>query len=673
MIAEIGHFAMALALAVALIQATIPFLGAARQDARWMAVAPPASIAQFALLLFAFFALMHAYVTSDFSVANVAANSHSLKPMLYKVSGVWGNHEGSLLLWVTVMALFGALVAIFGRSIPPGLKARTLSIQALIAVGFLLFMLLTSNPFERVFPAPLEGRDLNPLLQDPGLALHPPMLYVGYVGLSIVFSFACAALIEGKVDAAWARWVRPWTLLAWAFLTAGIALGSWWAYYELGWGGFWYWDPVENASFMPWLIATALLHSAIVVEKRDTLKSWTILLAIIGFSLSLIGTFLVRSGVLTSVHAFAVDPERGVYILLLLTLSIGGSFALYAWRAPSLSGGGLFRPISREGALVLNNLLLATASASVLLGTLYPLFLELATDEKISVGPPFFNATFVPLMMPLFVALGIGPFLPWKRADLVPALRVLTTAFIFTLATTAAAAILFWGQPAYALVGLATAAWLAGSVVTEIYKRIRPKPDIGLSEMLRRLAALPRAAWGMSAAHMGVAFLIAGATGASLLTTERITAMKIGDTVQVAHFDFTLDEVARVEGPNYTAVRGRFSVVDNAGRTFTLMPENRQFVANGQVTTEAAIEASWWYDLYAVLGDPTVDQLFTVRLYFKPLVPWLWIGSTLMVLGGFLSLTDRRLRVGAPNRSATPSRKGGLSETPDAASAQPAE
>lgn len=655
MTAEIGHFALALALGMAFIQATIPFIGAARQDTRWMAVAPPAAIAQFGLVLFAFFALMHAFVTSDFSVVNVAANSHSLKPMLYKVSGVWGNHEGSLLLWVTVMALFGALVAVFGRNIPPSLKARTLAVQGLIAAGFLLFMLLTSNPFERIFPPPLEGRDLNPLLQDPGLAFHPPMLYVGYVGLSIVFSFACAALIEGKVDAAWARWVRPWTLLAWAFLTAGIALGSWWAYYELGWGGFWFWDPVENASFMPWLVATALLHSAIVVEKRDTLKSWTILLAIIGFSLSLIGTFLVRSGVLTSVHAFATDPERGLYILILLTVSIGGSFALYAWRAPSLVGGGLFRPISREGALILNNLLLTTAAASVLLGTLYPLFLELVTNEKISVGPPFYNATFVPLMMPLFVALGVGPLLPWKRGDLAPILRLLGAAFVFTAAATAAAGILFWGQSAYALIGLAASAWLAGSVVTEIYKRVSPKAGTSLSEMARRLTNLPRAAWGMSAAHLGVAFLIAGATGASLLTTERITAMQVGDTVRVAHFTFELESVGQVDGPNYTAMRGIFTVQDDRGNSFTLMPENRQFVANGQVTTEAAIDSTWWYDLYAVLGDPTADQRFTVRLYFKPLVPWLWIGSTLMVLGGFLSLTDRRLRVGAPTRSAAQS------------------
>ncbi|NMM44950.1 heme lyase CcmF/NrfE family subunit [Rhodospirillaceae bacterium KN72] len=651
MMAELGHYALALALGVALIQAIVPMVGAARGDRRWMAVAPSAALTQFGLLLFAFLALMQAYVTSDFSVLNVAANSHSLKPMLYKISGVWGNHEGSLLLWVSVMALFGSLVAVFGRNLPPGLKARTLAIQGLIASGFLLFMLFTSNPFDRLFPAPLEGNDLNPLLQDPGLAFHPPMLYVGYVGLSIVFSFACAALIEGKVDAAWARWVRPWTLLAWAFLTAGIALGSWWAYYELGWGGFWYWDPVENASFMPWLVATALLHSAIVVEKRDTLKSWTILLAIIGFSLSLIGTFLVRSGVLTSVHAFASDPERGVFILLLLCVSIGGSFALYAWRAPSLAGGGLFRPISREGALVLNNLLLTTASATVLLGTLYPLLLEIVTGDKISVGPPFFNATFVPIMVPLFVALGVGPFLPWKRADLSPVLRLLTVAFVFAVAVTAAAALVVWGKAAYALIGIAVAAWLAAATVTEIIRKAKPTASVTWGQAVRRLGNLPRAAWGMSAAHLGVAVVVAGATGASLLTEERIEAVRIGETVPVAGFEFVLTDVHTAPGPNYEATQGVFHVAPTG---LTLVAENRKFFSNGQVTTEAAIESTLWYDLYAVLGDPAGDGRYTVRLYFKPLVPWLWIGSTLMVLGGFLSLSDRRLRVGAPRRSAAP-------------------
>ncbi|MEC8165658.1 MAG: heme lyase CcmF/NrfE family subunit, partial [Pseudomonadota bacterium] len=445
MIVEIGHFALILALCVAVTQSAVPMIGAHQNNRGWMAVAGPTAVAQLGLLLISFFALMYAYVTSDFSVKNVAANSNSLKPMIYKISGVWGNHEGSMLLWVLILALFGAIVAGFGRNLPPGLKARTLAVQALVSVGFLLFIILTSNPFERLVPAPIDGRGLNPLLQDPGLALHPPILYAGYVGFSISFSFAVAALIEGKVDAAWARWVRPWTLLAWLFLTAGIALGSWWAYYELGWGGWWYWDPVENASFMPWLVGTALLHSAIVVEKRDALKSWTILLAILTFSLSLIGTFLVRSGVLTSVHAFATDPERGVFILLLLVIAIGGSLALYAWRAPQLQSGGLFQPISREGGLVLNNLLLTTSAATVFLGTLYPLFLEAFGGGKVSVGPPFFNATFIPLMVPLVIALGVGPLLPWKRADLGGVLARLKLAFAAALILTLITAYLTWG------------------------------------------------------------------------------------------------------------------------------------------------------------------------------------------------------------------------------------
>ena len=418
MIAEIGHYALVLALGMALVQGTLPLWGAARGDATLIGVAQPAAGVQFLFVTLAFAALMHGYVTSDFSIHNVAENSHSLKPMLYKISGTWGNHEGSLVLWVWILALFGAAVAAFGHNLPPSFRARVLSVQGLIGVGFLAFILFTSNPFLRLDPAPLDGRGLNPILQDPGLAFHPPMLYLGYVGLSTAYSFAIAALIEGRVDATWARWVRPWTLAAWIALTLGIALGSWWAYYELGWGGWWFWDPVENASFMPWLAATALLHSATVVEKRDALKSWTVLLAILAFSLSLLGTFLVRSGVLTSVHTFAADPSRGVFILALLAISIGGSLLLYAWRAPALQGGGVFAPISREGGLLLNNLLLATATATVLLGTLYPLILDTIGGAKISVGPPFFNATFVPLMVPLAVAVPIGSLLAWKRGDL---------------------------------------------------------------------------------------------------------------------------------------------------------------------------------------------------------------------------------------------------------------
>ena len=649
MIVEIGHFAMILALCVAVAQSIVPMIGAARNDRAWMAVASPTATAQLGLLTISFLALTYAYVTSDFSVKNVAENSNSLKPMIYKISGVWGNHEGSMLLWVLILALFGAIVAGFGRNLPPGLKSRTLAVQAMISVGFLLFMVLTSNPFDRLVPAPLDGKGLNPLLQDPGLALHPPILYAGYVGFSISFSFAVAALIEGKVDAAWARWVRPWTLLAWLFLTAGIALGSWWAYYELGWGGWWYWDPVENASFMPWLVGTALLHSAIVVEKRDALKSWTILLAIITFSLSLIGTFLVRSGVLTSVHAFATDPDRGVFILGLLVIAIGGSLALYAWRAPTLQSGGLFQPISREGGLVLNNLLLTTAAATVFLGTLYPLFLEAFGGDKVSVGPPFFNATFIPLMIPLVVALGVGPLLPWKRADLAGALGRLKMAFLLAGIVALITAYLTWGKTVFGALGIGLAVWLGASALFEFGERVGVGRVV-FADVLKRAAGLPRAAWGMTLAHFGLAITVAGITGAGLWQIESIQIMKPGDKVDVSGYEFVFDGADRIRGPNYVAERGNFTVKD-AGQILTvLQPERRQYLVSGQDTTEAAILTTAMYDLYAVLGEPNGQGGWTTRLYYKPLVPWLWIGSVVMVLGGLVSLTDRRLRIGAPSR-----------------------
>ncbi|MDH5410188.1 MAG: heme lyase CcmF/NrfE family subunit [Alphaproteobacteria bacterium] len=652
MIAELGHFALVLALMVALAQSIVPMVGAMRANARMMAVAETAAAAQLALVLVAFGALTYSYVVSDFSVANVAANSNSLQPMLYKVSGVWGNHEGSLLLWVLILAIYGAMVAIFGNNLPPTLKARVLSVQAIIAVGFMAFLLLTSNPFDRVFPPPVDGRDLNPLLQDPGLAFHPPMLYAGYVGLSTAFSFAVAALIEGKVDAAWARWVRPWTLVAWGFLTAGIVLGSWWAYYELGWGGFWFWDPVENASFMPWLVATALLHSAIVVEKRDTLKGWTILLAIIGFSLSLIGTFLVRSGVLTSVHAFATDPERGLFILLLLVVAIGGSLTLFAVRAPIMKGGGLFRPISREGGLVLNNLLLSTAAATVLLGTLYPLFLDVLEMGKVSVGAPFFNATFVPLMIPLIIAAGFGPMLSWKRGDMEASLHRLKYAALAAVILTIFAAWMSWGLEVLGVAGMALAAWLGCATLAEFADRI----GLGrgsLGNSLRRARGLPRSAWGMTVTHFGLAVVVAGITGASLWRTEAIQEMKIGESVDVAGYNYTLDKVEKLRGPNYFIERGTFTIRHNGEIYTVLEPENRRFFVQQRETTEAAIHTSFMKDLYVVLGDET-DGVWVTRIYNNPLVPWMWMGSLIMVLGGALSLSDRRLRVGAPKRHAAP-------------------
>jgi cytochrome c-type biogenesis protein CcmF len=653
-IAEIGHYTLTLALAFAMAQAVFGFAGAAKGRNDWMAAVRPAAYMQLFMIVISFAALTYAFVTSDFSVENVVENSHSLKPLIYKISGVWGNHEGSMVLWVMVLAIFGAAVAFFGNNLPPGLRARVLAVQALIGIGFLAFILLTSNPFDRVFPAPADGNDLNPLLQDPGLAIHPPMLYVGYVGFSIAFSFAIAALIEGKVDAAWARWVRPWTLLAWSFLTGGIALGSWWAYYELGWGGWWYWDPVENASFMPWLVGTALLHSSIVVEKRDSLKSWTVLLAILTFSLSLIGTFLVRSGVLTSVHAFATDPDRGVFILALLCVAIGGGLALYAWRAPKLGGGGMFQPVSREGALLLNNLLLTTAAATVFLGTLYPLILEAINGSKISVGPPYFNATFVPLMTPLVAALAVGPLLGWKRADLGGALSRLKAAagisvLAFVVVAWAAGENAIWGA-----FGIGIAMWLVGGVATELAGRIGlGKAPAG--EVWRRAKGLPRSAWGMTLAHFGLAVFIIGATSISLWQEEKVLVMKSGATTEIAGYQVTFNGVKDQQGPNYVSLRGLFLAKKGNDAAINFFAEKRRYVVGGQETTEAAIHSTFLGDLYVVIGDANPEGGHTVRLYFMPLVGWIWLGTIIMVLGGFTSLSDRRLRVGAPARkSATP-------------------
>jgi cytochrome c-type biogenesis protein CcmF len=650
MTAELGHFALILALMVGLVQAALPMYGAARSIPAYMAVARPAAFTQCALVVFAFGALMSLYITSDFSVVNVVNNSHTAKPLLYKISGVWGNHEGSLLLWVLILTLFGSAVALFGDNLPPALRARALSVQAMIAVGFYLFMLLTSNPFQRVFPAPENGNDLNPLLQDPGLAFHPPMLYLGYVGFSMAFSFAIAALIEGRVDAAWARWVRPWTLAAWCFLTAGITLGSWWAYYELGWGGWWYWDPVENASFMPWLAGTALLHSATVVEKRDTLKGWTVLLAIVAFSFSLLGTFLVRSGVLTSVHSFASDPARGVFILMLLVIVIGGSLALFAVRGPSLVATGLFQPISREGALLFNNLTMTTAAAAVLLGTLYPLLLDAIGGDKVSVGPPFFNAVFIPLMAPMIVAMAVGPLLNWKRADLGPAFTRLWAAGLAALAAMALAWAVTTGGSFLGVIGIGLAAWLFTGTLVELAGRLRlfrASP----SESLGRLARTPRSQWGMTLAHLGLAIAIAGMAGAGAWMQERIQAMKPGETVNVSGYDFTFKGARSHRGPNYDAIAGTFEVTRKGKPMVTLVPEKRVYHVGQRPTTEAAIYPTFLGDIYAVIGDPEGDAgAFVTRLYFNPLVGWMWVGALVMVGGGIISLTDRRHRVGAPQR-----------------------
>ncbi|MGZ8399721.1 MAG: heme lyase CcmF/NrfE family subunit, partial [Methyloceanibacter sp.] len=606
MIAETGHYALILALGVAIVQTLLPLLGARFRDPQLAAVAAPAAQMQFILVGIAFIALMTAYVTSDFSVENVWRNSHSAKPLLYKISGVWGNHEGSMILWVLILALFGAAVATFGSNLPRQLKANVLAVQGSIAAAFLLFIVTTSNPFTRLAPAPFDGQGLNPVLQDPALAFHPPFLYAGYVGFSMAFSFAVAALIEGRIDAAWARWVRPWTLAAWMCLTLGIAMGSWWAYYELGWGGFWFWDPVENASFMPWLAGTALLHSALVMEKRDALKVWTILLAIITFSLSLMGTFLVRSGVLTSVHAFAVDPARGVFILAIMGIFIGGALTLFAWRAPLLQQGGLFAPISREGALVLNNLLLTTACAAVFVGTLYPLALEALTGDKISVGAPFFNLTFTPLIVPLLIAVPFGPLLAWKRGDLLAAAQRLMAAACVALA--AAVLLLAFNQrgPWLAPLGIGLGIWLVMGALTEIAYRVklaRASP----SEAWRRLRNLPRAAYGTALAHAGVGLAVIGIVATTAWRSEAILAMKPGESADIAGYTLAFKGVAPRQGPNYRERVALFEVTRGGKDVTELSPSKREFNVERSATTEAGIHVSWRGDLYAVLGDQLKD------------------------------------------------------------------
>jgi cytochrome c-type biogenesis protein CcmF len=648
---EIGHFALVLALGLALIQSVVPIWGARRNDAVLMGVASPLAFGQFLFIGLAFAALTHAYLVSDFSVQNVLLNSHSTKPLIYKISGVWGNHEGSLLLWVLILALFSALVALFGGNLPLSLKANVLAVQGWITAAFLLFMLKTSNPFGRVVPAPMEGQDLNPLLQDPGLAVHPPLLYLGYVGFSMSFAFAVAALIEGRIDAAWARWVRPWTLVAWIFLTAGISMGSYWAYYELGWGGWWFWDPVENASLMPWLAGTALLHSAVVMEKREALKVWTVLLAILTFSLSLLGTFLVRSGVLTSVHAFAVDPERGVFILAILVAFIGGSLALYAWRAPMLKQGGLFAPVSREGALVFNNLFLSAGCAAVFVGTLYPLALESLTGAKISVGPPFFNLTFGPLMVPLMIAMVFGPFLPWKRGDLVGVAQRLMLAFGTGLAAMVIVAATA-GGPVLAPVFIGLAVYIIVGAFLDVAERIQLFRAPARTT-LARARGLPRSIWGTAFAHAGVGVMLIGIVGETAYKKEQIVQMRPGDTASVAHYEVRLEGLAPVQGPNYRDLVARLSLREGGVFVGTLEPAKRVYTARNMPTTEAALWTRGVSQLYVSPGDVGEGGSIALRLFYKPLVLLIWIGTLVMIFGGLLSLSDRRLRVGAPKPAAT--------------------
>lgn len=652
MIVEIGHFALALALGVAIVQALVPLWGVTRQDRALAAVGSSAAIACFLLVAISFAALVVSYVRSDFSVENVVANSHSAQPLIYKLTSVWGNHEGSMLLWVLILTLFGALVALSRRSLPARLRAGALAAQGFVTIAFLAFTLLTSNPFRRMVPAPAEGQDLNPLLQDLGLAIHPPLLYVGYVGFSITYAFAVAALIDGRIDAVWARAVRPWTLLAWVFLTLGIAMGSYWAYYELGWGGWWFWDPVENASLMPWLAGTALIHSTVVMEKRDALKVWTILLAILTFSLSLLGTFIVRSGVLTSVHSFATDPQRGLFILGILVFFVGGSLALFAWRAPLLRQGGLFAPVSREGALVVNNVFIATSCATVFIGTLYPLVLEMVTGDKISVGPPFFNATFVLVIVPLLLLLPLGQSMAWKRGDLLGAAQRNVAAFGLAVIVALATVGFTWGGPVLAPLGVGLGVFLVAGAAFDLGERIVARAS-GWQAVLSRARGLPRSAWGTALAHAGVGISVIG-IAATAWSTEGMGVLKPGERLSAGRYTVVLESVAPRNGPNFRAEVARFQVFAGNRELGHVESSKRTFTARAMTTTEAGILTSGLGQAYVSLGEAQADGGVGVRLYDKPLILLIWLGAIVMAFGGGLSLTDRRFRLAAPRRAAVP-------------------
>ena len=634
MIPELGQLALALALAVALVQAILPLAGAARGDAVWMAVARPAAHAQALLITFSFGCLVYAFVANDFSVQYVASHSNTRLPLQYRIAGAWGGHEGSLLLWCVMLGVWMSAVALFSTHLPEEMAARVLGVLGIVSVGFLAFMLFTSNPFDRLFPAAGDGRDLNPLLQDPGMVIHPPMLYMGYVGFSVAYAFAVAALLSGRLDAAWARWSRPWTTVAWVFLTLGIALGSAWAYYELGWGGWWFWDPVENASFMPWLVGTALIHSLAVTEKRGAFRSWTVLLAIIAFGLSLLGTFLVRSGVLTSVHAFAVDPKRGVFILGLFAVTIGGALALFAWRTARVGQGGAFAPVSRESLLLANNVVLVAAAGSVMLGTLYPLLLDAVGGGKISVGPQYFEAVFAPLMAPALFLMGVGPLARWKRAS-IPELAVLLR---WALAASFAVGLLLpfaFGQW-HALVGfsLALALWIVATGLLTLRRSLRQS----------------RAHYGMVLAHIGVAAFVVGVALVKGYDAERDAKMKAGDTVELGGYVFRMDGVRSVEGPNYRAAQARMTVTREGKTVAVLNPERRIYTVQEQTMTEAAIDAGFTRDLYVSLGDPLEGGAWLVKVQVKPFIDWIWGGCLLMALGGLLAASDRRYRLRMPAR-----------------------
>ena len=641
MIAELGHFSLILALCMALVLGTLPIIGAFRSQAGWVAVARPAAFAQLLFMALSYGCLTYSCLTHDFSVKYIATNSNTSLPVLYLISGVWGAHEGSLLLWGLVLTIWTGLVAQFSKSIPDATLARVLGVMGLVSIGFILFLLLTSNPFERLFPAPLEGRDLNPLLQDPGLAIHPPMLYMGYVGFSVAFAFAIAALLEGRLDAAWARWSRPWTNMAWMFLTLGIALGSWWAYYELGWGGWWFWDPVENASFMPWLVGTALIHSLAATEKRGVFKTWTVLLAIFAFSLSLLGTFLVRSGVLTSVHAFASDPARGLFILIFLAVVVGGSLLLYAVRAPTVKSSATFELVSRESAILLNNVLLVVTAASILLGTLYPLVIDALGLGKISVGPPYFNAVFIPLMAPLSVAVGLGMLLRWKKDSISQlALRVrwiIAACVAGGLLLPALMPFYSWG----AALGLTLALWTVAVTVLSFIDRLGAK---GFS--WQRLQTVPAGFYGMTIAHLGIAVFVTGITLTSVYSVEKDVRMAPSESIDMSGYIFEFHGVKQTKGPNYVAQQAFVTVSHDGKQVAQLEPQKRVYQVQTMPMTEAAIDAGLSRDLFVAIGEPLGNEgAWSLRIYYKAFIRWIWMGAVFMAVGGLCAACDKRYRV----------------------------
>jgi cytochrome c-type biogenesis protein CcmF len=656
MVPELGNFALILSAVVALILGTLPLVGAHRNRLSWVAVARPAASAMALLITFSFACLTQAFVTNDFSVVYVAQHSNSLLPLQYRVAGVWGGHEGSLLLWILMLSWWAFLVAMLSRQLPETMVARVLGTLGLVAFGFLLFILLTSNPFERLLPGATEGKDLNPLLQDFGLVIHPPLLYMGYVGFSVAYAFAVAALLSGQLDAAWARWSRPWTTAAWIFLTLGSAMGSWWAYYELGWGGWWFWDPVENASFMPWLVGTALIHSLAVTEKRGSFKNWTVLLAIAAFSLSLLGTFLVRSGVLTSVHAFATDPTRGIFILVFLVAVIGTSLALFAWRAPKVGLGGRFGLISRESALLTNNVLLVVACATVLLGTLYPLLIDALGAGKISVGPPYFNAVFVPVMAPVLFLMGIAPFARWKEASIPEIARTVRWALVVGVVVAIALPLVYGRWSALTALGLFFAAWIVATAAINFFARVR-QTRAGRSFTAATLTQ-PRSFVGMHLAHIGIAVFTVGVTMVSSFQDEKDVKLAPGESVDVAGYHFTFNGVRAVEGPNYVAAQGDFDLARDGKFIRKMNPEKRNYHSSQMPMTEASIDAGILRDVYVSLGEP-IDRdkpegEWAVRVYYKPFVDWIWGGCVLMALGGLFAMLDRRYRVKARTAATVP-------------------